>query len=43
MGVGYCLFDTGFPEPLPDERKMLHTFFLLTTSEEQGTRMITDE
>ena len=26
-GVGYCLFDTGFPEPLPDKRKMLHTFF----------------
>ena len=29
-GVGYCLFDTGFPEPLPDKRKMLHTFFLFT-------------
>ena len=27
-GVGYCLFDTGFPEPLPDKRKMLHTFLL---------------
>ena len=26
-GVGHCLFDTGFPEPLPDRRKMLHTFF----------------
>ena len=26
-GVGYCLFDTGFPEPPADKRKMLHTFF----------------
>ena len=29
MGVGYCLFDTDFPEPLPDKRKMLHTFFFI--------------
>ncbi len=34
-GVGYCLFDTGFPEPLPDKRKMLHTFFLYNPFKEQ--------
>ena len=28
-GVGYCLFDTGFPEPPADKRKMLHTFLFL--------------
>ena len=28
--MGYCLFEHGLPEPLPDKRKMLHTFFLLT-------------
>jgi len=28
-GVEYCLFDTGFPEPLPDKRNAPH-FFVVT-------------
>ena len=28
-GVGYCLFVHGLPEPLPDKRKMPHTFVFI--------------